>query len=110
MLDPKLYREDPEGVRTGLRRRGANFDLDALLRLDQEKRKLGADLDALKAERNAASEAIGRLKKSGGDAAAAIEKTRVLGDAIKAAQEKADAAEESWRSLALLCPNLPLAS
>ncbi len=110
MLDPKLYREDPEQVRAALLRRGKGFDLDALLRLDQEKRALGAELDGLKAERNSASEAIAQLKRSGGDAAAAIEKTRSLGNRIKEIQDKADAAEENWRSLALLCPNLPHAS
>ncbi len=45
MLDPKSYRENPEAVRAALARRGAAFDLDALLRLDQEKRALGAELD-----------------------------------------------------------------
>jgi len=110
MLDPKLYREHPEKVREGLRRRGASFDLDGLLRLDQEKRALGGELDALKAERNAASESIAQLKRSGGDASAAIEKTRVVGDRIKELQGKYDVVEEEARALALLCPNMPHAS
>jgi len=110
MLDPKLYRDDPEKVRAALLRRGKAFDLDALLRLDREKRALGAELDRLKAERNAASEAIAKLKRSGGDASAEIEKTRAVGDKIKEAQEIFNAAEEKLNALALLCPNLPHAS
>lgn len=110
MLDPKLYRDDPETARTGLRRRGSNFDLDALLRLDQEKRALGTELDGLKAERNTATEAIAKLKRTGGDASVEIEKTRALGDRIKDAQEKFNAVEEKWNALALVCPNLPHAS
>jgi seryl-tRNA synthetase len=110
MLDPKLYRDNPEKVREGLRRRGASFDLDGLLRLDQEKRALGSELDGLKAERNAASDSIAQLKRSGQDASAAIEKTRTTGDRIKDLQGRYDAVEEQARGLALLCPNLPHAS
>ncbi len=110
MLDPKLYRDDPERVRAALQRRGKAFDLDALLRLDEEKRALGTELDRLKAERNAASEAIAKLKRSGGDAAAEIEKTRTVGDRIKGVQETYNAVEEKLNALALLCPNLPHAS
>lgn len=110
MLDPKLYRDNPELVREGLRRRGASFDLDGLLKLDEEKRALGTELDGLKAERNAASESIARLKREGQDAAAAIEKTRATGDRIKELQARYDEVERAARDLALLCPNLPHAS
>lgn len=107
MLDPKLYRENPELVREGLRRRGASFDLDALLELDARRRSLGSELDALKAERNAASESIARLKREGADASEAIEKTRVTGDRIKELQAEHDAVEAKVRELALTIPNLP---
>lgn len=107
MLDPKLYRENPELVREGLRRRGASFDLDALLELDARRRSLGSELDALKAERNAASESIARLKREGADASETIEKTRVTGDRIKELQAEHDAVEAKVRELALTIPNLP---
>lgn len=107
MLDPKLYRENPELVREGLRRRGASFDLDALLELDARRRSLGSELDALKAERNAVSESIARLKREGADASEAIEKTRVTGDRIKELQAEHDAVEAKVRELALTIPNLP---
>jgi seryl-tRNA synthetase len=107
MLDPKLYRENPELVRAGLSRRGASFDLDGLLKLDEEKRVLGAELEGLKAERNAASDSIARLKREGQDAAEAIEKTRATGDRIKDLQARFDEVEAKARDLALMCPNLP---
>ncbi len=107
MLDPKLYRDNPEKVKEGLRRRGASFDLDGLLALDSEKRALGTELDGLKAERNAASESIAQLKRSGQDASEAIEKTRTTGDRIKDLQIRYDVIEERVRDLALLIPNIP---
>src|SRR5690606_36380733 len=105
--DPKLYRDNPELVREGLSRRGASFDLDGLLKLDEEKRVLGTELDGLKAERNAASDSIARLKREGKDAGEAIEKTRATGDRIKELQARYDEVETAARQLALLCPNLP---
>jgi seryl-tRNA synthetase len=113
MLDPRLYREEVDKIRKGLERRGSKVDLDALVNLDIEKRKLTTRLDQLKSERNAASDNIAKLKKSGGDAGAAdaaraeIEKTRALGDQIKELQAKYDEVEKSFKDQALLVPNIP---
>jgi seryl-tRNA synthetase len=107
MLDPRLYREEVDTIRKGLERRGAKVDLDAMVHLDIEKRKSNVRLDQLKAERNAATEQIAQMKRSGQDAQEAIEKTRSLGDAIKAEQERFDELESRFRALALLVPNLP---
>lgn len=108
MLDMRLFREDVEKLRQGLRKRPHyQIDLDGLLKLDAEKREITFKLDGLKAERNAASEAIARMKKEGRDAAAEIEKTRSLGDAIKEGQERFNAVEAEFKAGALLIPNLP---
>jgi seryl-tRNA synthetase len=110
MLDPRLYREEVDTIRRGLERRGAKVDLDAMVNIDIEKRKANVRLDQLKAERNAATEQIAQMKRAGQDAKEAIEKTRTLGDAIKAEQEHFDDLESRFRALALLVPNLPHAS
>ena len=110
MLDPRLYREDVDTIRKGLERRGAKVDLDAMVNIDIEKRKSNLRLDQLKAERNAATEQIAQMKRAGQDARPAIEKTRSLGDEIKAEQERFDDFESRFRGLALLVPNLPHAS
>jgi seryl-tRNA synthetase len=110
MLDPRLYREEVDTIRQGLERRGAKVDLDVMVNLDIEKRKINARLDQLKAERNAASENIAKMKKAGQDAGADIGKTRALGDEIKALQEKFDELDGRFKALALLVPNIPHAS
>jgi seryl-tRNA synthetase len=83
-----------------------------MVNLDIEKRKINSRLDQLKSERNANSEKVAQLKRSGAaeEAQAAIEKTRALGDEIKALQEKFDEVEARFKALALLVPNLPHAS
>jgi seryl-tRNA synthetase len=110
MLDPRLYREEVDTIRKGLERRGAKIDLDAMVNIDIEKRKANVRLDQLKAERNAATEQIAQMKRAGQDAKEAIEKTRALGDAIKAEQDRFDDLEARFKALALLVPNLPHAS
>ncbi len=110
MLDPRLYREEVDKIRLGLERRGAKIDVDVMVHLDTEKRKYNQQLDQLKSERNAASEKIAQMKRSGQDSQVEIEKTRSLGDAIKAIQDKFDALEVRFRDLALVVPNLPHAS
>jgi seryl-tRNA synthetase len=110
MLDSRLYREEVDTIRKGLERRGAKIDLDAMVNIDIEKRKVNLRLDQLKAERNAATEQIAQMKRAGQDAKEAIEKTRALGDAIKADQERFDDLESRFRALALMVPNLPQAS
>ncbi len=110
MLDPRLYREEVDKIRQGLERRGAKVDLDVMVNLDIEKRKYNQQLDQLKSERNAASEKIAQLKRTGQDAQVEIEKTRSLGDEIKIIQDKFDALDVRFRDLALLVPNIPHAS
>ncbi|HKP96355.1 MAG TPA: serine--tRNA ligase [Fibrobacteria bacterium] len=107
MLDPRLYREEVDKIRHGLERRGAKVDLDAMVNMDIEKRKINLRLDQLKSERNTATENIAKLKRSGQDAQADIEKTRTLGDEIKAQQERFDDLEGRFKAMALLVPNLP---
>ncbi len=110
MLDPRLYREEIEKIKLGMSRRGAKIDLDAMVQIDSDKRKLNASLDKLKAERNTASENIAKLKREGKDAQSDIEKTRTLGDEIKSIQDQFDSLEIRFRDLSLLVPNIPHSS
>ena len=65
MLDPKRIRRDPEGVRAALARRGDADTIDRWLELDQRWRDAVARFEELRAEQNAASQAIGNAKKAG---------------------------------------------
>jgi seryl-tRNA synthetase len=52
VLDLRYVRENPDAVRENLRRRGAKADLDELLALDEERRRLVAELDGVRQKRN----------------------------------------------------------
>src|SRR5208282_3999066 len=114
MLDIRLIRERPEFVRERLASRGAGDDVgvDELLRLDEQRRKLVAEVETLKAQRNRVSKEIGALmaQKKGAEADAKKQETRDLGDRIAALDKEAAGADEERNRLMLRLPNLPHAS
>src|SRR5262245_17498961 len=86
MLDIKLIRERPDFVRERIATRGAGDDarVDEVLKLDEQRRKLLTEVEALKAQRNRASKEIGALmgQKKVAEAEAKKKETRDLGDRI----------------------------
>ncbi len=62
MLSIQLIREQPEAVRLGLARRGAeDVPLDEILDLDTQHRGTLQEVESIRAERNALSKEIGLL-------------------------------------------------
>jgi seryl-tRNA synthetase len=110
VLDLKELRRDPEAARAALERRRAADRLDEVLRLDARRRELLPAEEALRAEQNQASKAIGQAKQGGGDASEAIAAMKDVSSRAKALQaERAEVDEQLDRLLAGL-PNLPLDS
>ena len=76
MLDLKLLRGDPAMVRAALARRGDDGGLDRVLELDERRRTILPELEALRGEQNAANDAIATAKREGGSADDAIARMR----------------------------------
>lgn len=55
MIDIKLIRENPELVKSNAARRGSNVDVDAIVAMDRDFRALTAEVENLRAQRNALS-------------------------------------------------------
>ena len=111
MLDIRLIREQPDFVRERLKARGAGDEgsIAELLKWDEKRRSLLANVEKLKAERNRVSKEIGALmsQQKTGDADIKKIATRDIGRAI-AELEKGVAEAEAARSQILLrLPNLP---
>jgi seryl-tRNA synthetase len=109
VLDLRLIRRDPDGVRAALVRRGGDVveRIDGVLELDERWRAATARAEALRAEQKAASEQVARAKREGGDATAVLEKLRDVSSEVKALTEEARAAEEQLQRALLTLPNLP---
>jgi len=101
VLDLKAIRDDPEPVRAALARRrdGSEARLDRALELDVRRRELLPEVEGLRAQQNAASQAIAAAKKAGADAAQEIaamqdvaRRGRALREELEAVQADLDAA------------------
>ncbi len=107
MLDLNFIREHPEAVRTAMRNRQMDdAPVEAVLELDRRRRALIAEVEQLKAERNAVSKEIGAMK----DAAARQEKIasmRALGEQIDALDAELKGIEEQLQATLATIPNIP---
>ena len=111
MLDIKLIRDQTDFVRQRLATRGAGDEaqIEALLKLDEQRRKLLAEVELLKAQRNRISKEIGALmgQKKTAEAEAKKNETRELGDRIAALDQEAGVVEAKRNELMLRLPNVP---
>ena len=111
MLEIGRLRSEPEAVKAGLRRKGADpGDVDRVLGLDERRRATIASTEALKARKNEVSKQIGALKRGGGDTAALQAEMRAVGDRVQAMDQEVASLDAEIRSLMLRIPNLPHAS
>jgi len=107
VLDLRLIRDQPEVVERGLRLRGEEVSVRAILEADAERRQLVREAEELKAERNRASEAIGQARRRGEDPAAVMAGVREIGERIKALDQRVKDADLRLHALVLELPNLP---
>jgi seryl-tRNA synthetase len=108
VLDLKRIREDPDGVRAALQRRGddAVGGLDGVIALDERRRELLPQLEGLRAEQNAANARI----KSAADAderGREIEAMRAVAARAKELEQELGSVEEELHTALAPLPNLP---
>ncbi|MGB3095515.1 MAG: serine--tRNA ligase [Candidatus Deferrimicrobiaceae bacterium] len=107
MLDLKFVRENMDLVEGALRRRGTAVDLSGFEELDRARRETLASVEKLRAERNAASEEIGRLRRGNKDASALMERMKEVSAAIREGEEGLPGIERRMEEVLLSLPNLP---
>jgi seryl-tRNA synthetase len=107
VLDLRLIRERPDEVQRALAQKGGAELIPEILAKDVERRRLLKEVEDLKAQRNIASEAIGRAKKAGQDAGAEQARMREVGDRIKALDAELKTVDEAIEALLVQVPNLP---
>lgn len=109
MLDMKFVRENPELVMDAMRKRNANVNLDEFLELEKKRRELTLQVEALKSQRNAASQEIGKMKKAGENADAQMAEVRALGDKIAEDDKELKDIEDRLKEILMTIPNMPAA-
>jgi seryl-tRNA synthetase len=107
MLDLNLIREQPDLVRTALKNRQMDpSPVDAILGLDEKRRALLTEVEQLKAERNAVSKEIGKMKVAA-EREQKIVAMREVGDKIAALDKQLADVEAELTSLTAVLPNVP---
>ncbi|MDO9558019.1 MAG: serine--tRNA ligase [Coriobacteriia bacterium] len=112
MLDARFVRENLDAVKQAMASRGCEWDFDAFSRLDEERRELIGQIEALQARRNEASKQIGELMKSGQRDEAETRKAEVreVNEGISAIDAHLAQVDEDVCRLLLTIPNIPDAS
>ena len=109
MLDIKLIRENPQKVKDAMKTRNKDMDalVDEILEIDAKVRELTQKADALKAEQNAASKDIPRIKKEGGDISEIMTRMNAIKEEVKVLDaEKAELAAKQ-KTMMYEFPNVP---
>jgi seryl-tRNA synthetase len=109
MLDIELLRKNPEFVMERLRLRKEDYPrlVDEALRLDEERRSILRELEALRAERNALSKEIGKRKSKGEQTAELEGKVKEIKEKIEGLEDQLSKVEEQLKSVMLSIPNIP---
>ncbi len=107
MLDIRLFREQPDLVRTALANRQMDPSVvDEVIALDKRRRALVRRVEDLKAQRNAASKEIGRTKDAE-ERAKKIAAMRAVSDEIKQLDAELRELEARLHSVLATIPNIP---
>jgi seryl-tRNA synthetase len=107
MLDLKFVRENIEAVEEALRKRRSDLSLAGFKELDERRRAMVLSAETLRAERNAASEEIGRLRRMKQDAAELMERMKTVSALVKEAEAGLPEVEAQMEALLLNIPNIP---
>jgi seryl-tRNA synthetase len=108
MLDIRKIRENPDFYRERLARRhgGDEKAVAQLLMLDEQRRKVIQEVEALKGERNRASKEIGALKSKGEDITEKSAAVKKIGEQVTRLDAELARIEQEQNDILLRTPNI----
>ena len=108
MLDIKRIREDYEGVKAAVERRcKGSFGIENVVKYDEERRAILAEVEAMKNKQNTVSKEIPKLKKAGEDTTAIMAEMKELSAKIKEMDTQLAEVEANLQNALLNVPNTP---
>ncbi|MBR2779204.1 MAG: serine--tRNA ligase [Firmicutes bacterium] len=108
MLDIKRVREDFENVKAVLESRGkGDYNIGRALEIDDRRRELLGEVEALKARQNRESREIPKMKKAGEDTTALMAELKEISGKIGELDEQVKDVQNELRDLLLSIPNTP---
>ncbi|KAB3528949.1 serine--tRNA ligase [Alkaliphilus serpentinus] len=108
MLDIKRIRNNLEEIKAAMGRRGEQeFDLDDVVALDDERRRLLQQVEQMKNEQNTVSKEIPKLKKEGKDVSEVMGRMKELSSQIKDLDGNVKDVEDKLYYALIRIPNIP---
>ncbi len=109
MIDLNFIRENPDKIKATLKDLNTEAPIDEILQLDQQRRNILKEVEALRQERNAGSKQIGQLMREGKKDEAEAQKQRMtdIGDQISQLDEQLREVETDLLGKQLYVPNMP---
>ena len=107
MLDIKKIVENPLKFSAALAKKGCIIDFTEVISLNDKRKKLLAEVEADKAQRNKVSAEIPKLKKEGKPVDEIFAKMRALGEEIAKKDEEVSAVDDAIFDILSKLPNVP---
>jgi seryl-tRNA synthetase len=107
MHDLNSFRKDFDRIAERLATRSNPPNLDRFRELDGQRRGAIAQVEQLKARRNAETQEIGKLKREGADTTERQQAVRAIGEEIAGLDKQVEALEEEFREMLAGIPNVP---
>src|SRR3990167_3960468 len=106
MLDIKFIRENPELIKEAARKKHIVFDTVKLIEADELRLKILREVEDMRARQNAASDNIAKIQNPP-LSQKAIREMKELKEKLLAKVEELRKANEIWKEMMLLVPNIP---
>src|SRR5581483_5629749 len=105
MLDIKFIRENLDVVKAGAKKKHVEVDLDRLIEIDEKRRALLQEVEAMRAKQNETSDKIASASQD--DRAKLIEEMRPLKESLGAKEKELEDVTKEWQLLMVQVPNIP---
>jgi len=107
MLDLKFIRDNKDIVREAIKNRGYKLDIDELIKLDEEHRRILTELEELRALRNKANDEIAAVLKVKGNPKEIIARMKPVSQKIAEFEAKVEEISQKIDKIKYIIPNIP---
>ncbi|MEP1740210.1 MAG: serine--tRNA ligase [Kangiellaceae bacterium] len=106
MIDPKLFRNELDQVIANLARRGMQFDKQAYLELEEQRKELQVKTQSLQNDRKVSSKSIGKAKAAGQEVQPLLDAVAKIGEELEHTKVAFDKVQTELDDLFHGLPNL----
>ena len=106
MLDPKLFKENPQIIQDMLNSRNIDFDLKGLIEADGQRREFILRTDEFRKKKNQVAMEISQKKKEGKDATKILDEMKNISKELSILESSQEEIEKKYKKLAFTIPNI----